>query len=91
MELRLSWTLAGKGGRDLHLAETIRLPDPAASERRPFVLTLPAGPYSFRGALLTLTWALELVTLPGEETSRVSLVVAPGGQIIELTRDDPRP
>jgi len=91
MELRLSWTLAGKGGRDLRLAETIPLPQPAAAERRPFVLTLPTGPYSFRGALLTLTSALDLVALPGAETARVSLVVAPGNEMISLARDVPRP
>ena len=86
MELRLSWTLTGKGGRDLHLAETIPLPTPGAAERRPFVLTLPTGPYSFRGPLLALTWALELVALPGEEKARVNLVVAPHNQAIELRR-----
>ncbi len=95
MELRLCWTLTGRGGRDLHLAETIPLPAPGAAERRPFVLTLPSAPYSFRGALLTLAWALDLVALPGEETARVHLVVAPHNQAIDLPRDsarnDPRP
>jgi hypothetical protein len=91
MELRLSWTLTGKGGRDLRFAETVPLPAPGAAERRPFVLTLPTGPYSFRGALLTLTWALDLVALPGEETARVGLVVAPRNQTIELPHGVPRP
>src|SRR4029077_3111622 len=53
MEPRPCWTLAGKGGPALPLADTIPLPKPAAAERRPFVLTLPSAPYSFRGALLT--------------------------------------
>jgi hypothetical protein len=87
MELRLSWTLTGKGGRDLHLVETLPIPAPAAVERRPFVLTLPSQPYSFRGALLTLVWSLALVALPGEETARVNLVIAPRSQAIDLTHD----
>jgi hypothetical protein len=91
MELRLCWSLTGKGGRDLRIAETIALPRPGAAERRPFVLTLPTGPYSFRGALLTLTWALDLVALPGEETARVNLIVAPHSQTIALPHDVPRP
>jgi hypothetical protein len=91
MELRLSWTLTGKGGRDLRIAQTVPLPQPGAAERRPFVLTLPAGPYSFRGRLLTLAWTLDLVALPGEESARVNLVVAPHNQTIELANDVPRP
>ena len=84
MELRLSWAIHGRGGRDYKIAETIALPAPAATERRPFLLTLPADPYSFRGKLLTLVWSLELVALPGEEKARVDLIVAPGGKIIDL-------
>ena len=84
MELRLSWAIHGKGGRDYRIADTIALPAPAATERRPFLLTLPAGPYSFRGKMLTLVWSLELVALPGEEKTRVDLVVAPVGKIIDL-------
>jgi hypothetical protein len=91
MELRLSWTLTSKGGRDLRIADTIPLPEPGASERRPFVLTLPSGPYSFRGALLTLAWTLDLVALPGEESARVNLVVAPHNKTIELAHDVLRP
>jgi hypothetical protein len=84
MELRLSWAMQGRGGRDFKIADTISLPAPAAAERRPFILTLPAGPYSFRGRLVTLTWTLELVALPGEEKARVDLVCAPGGKTIDL-------
>ncbi|HEX3902273.1 MAG TPA: hypothetical protein VH853_05430 [Polyangia bacterium] len=84
MELRLSWAIHGRGGRDYKIADSIALPDPAAAERRAFFLTLPPAPYSFRGKMLTLVWSLELVALPGEEKARVDLVVAPGGKIIEL-------
>jgi hypothetical protein len=84
MELRLCWALHGRGGRDLKIADTIPLPNPAAAERRAFVLTLPAGPYSVKGALLTLGWTLELVALPGEEKARLELIVAPGGRPVAL-------
>ena len=84
VELRLTWALQGKGGRDLRIADTIPLPSPTANERRPFVLALPASPYSFRGTLVALVWTLELVALPGEEKARVNLVLAPGAQPIDL-------
>jgi hypothetical protein len=84
MELRLSWSLLGKGGRDLKIADTIPLPNPAATERRSFFLTLPSGPYSVKGRLVTLAWTLELVALPGEEKARVDLIIAPGGRAVSL-------
>ena len=89
MELRLSWAMHGRGGRDFKIAGTIPLPAPAASERRPFILTLPEGPYSFRGRLLALVWTLELVALPGEEKTHLDLIVAPGHETIELRTTDP--
>ncbi len=82
--------LQGKWERDLRIAETIALPDPQASERRPFFLTLPLAPYSFRGTLLALEWTLELVALPGEEKTSVGLVVAPGRRAIDLVELDLR-
>ena len=88
IELRLSWAMNGRGGRDFKIAETIPLPAPAAAERRPFILTLPEGPYSFRGRLVTLVWTLELVASPGEEKAHVDLVVAPGRETIDLRATD---
>jgi hypothetical protein len=90
IELRLIWTLQGKWERDLRIADTIALPDPQASERRPFFLTLPRQPYSFRGTLLALEWTLELVALPGEEKTSVSLVLAPGRRAIDLVHRELR-
>jgi hypothetical protein len=84
MELRLSWAMQGRGGRDFKIADTVPLPAPAATERRPFILTLPEGPYSFRGRLVTLTWTVALVALPGEEKTHLDLIVAPGGKTIDL-------
>lgn len=86
IELRLSWALEGRGGRDWKIAQTLALPAPQPAERRPFLLTLPLAPYSFEGSLLRLTWMLELVALPGEEKTGVGLVVAPGNQVIDLRR-----
>ncbi len=90
MELRLVWALEGKWERDLRIAETIALPAPQASERRPFILTAPLAPYSFRGTLLALEWTLELVALPGEEKTSLGLVIAPGRRAIDLVHRDAR-
>ncbi len=83
-ELRLCWVTAGKGGRDLRIADSVLLPQPQAVERRPFILNLPLGPYSFRGELVSLSWWLDLIALPGEERTRVELVIAPGRETIDI-------
>jgi hypothetical protein len=84
MELRLSWRLEGQWERDLKIASTLPLADPRATEQRPFILPAPAAPYSFHGTLLSLTWTLELVTLPSEEKTAIALIIAPGRRNIDL-------
>lgn len=78
MELRLSWTARGRGGRDFRIVESVPFAAPRAAERRPFSLTLPTGPYSFIGTLLSLSWRLELVCQPGEERAGIEIAIAPG-------------
>jgi len=84
LELRLKWISRGHGGRDLKIADTIVLPQPLATERRPFILTLPEAPFSCEGALLSVRWQLELVALPVEEKASVAITIAPDAQAIVL-------
>jgi hypothetical protein len=84
LELQLSWTAQGWGGRDLKIVETLTFSEPRPAERRPFILRLPPLPYSFRGTLMSISWALELVSWPGDEKVRVELTVAPGRREIHL-------
>jgi hypothetical protein len=90
MELRLVRETRGPGGRDFKIAETVPLPEPlAAVDRRPFAIDLPNGPFSFQGGLISLVWTLQLVALPGQETTSASIVVAPDARALELTLERP--
>ena len=84
LELALIWTSLGWGGRDLRIVETVTFSEPLAEERRPFIIALPAAPYSFQGALITLSWSLELTAFPGHDKIHVDLVIAPGRRTIDL-------
>jgi hypothetical protein len=84
VELRLSWAARGPGGRDFKIAQTVCFEEPPPTDRRPFILTLPLAPYSFRGSLISLDWLLELVASPGDEKAQVELTVAPGLKAIDL-------
>lgn len=77
VELRLLWNTAGKGDRDLKVVRTLRWERVAARGRERAELTLPWGPYSFSGKLISLIWALELVVLPGEAAVRREITIGP--------------
>ena len=85
-ELRLLWRTSGRGSPDVGIVESVTFENPQATETRPFVFTLPEGPYSFSGALITLRWGLELVTDPGDQTACVDFVVAPEERAVTLPR-----
>lgn len=89
VEVRLAWFTRGKGDRDTGVAAWIELPGPLPSDRRDFRLTLPEGPYSFSGKLISLIWAVEVVADPGERAERVEIVVSPTRREVLLHPDLP--
>lgn len=86
VELRLFWSTEGKGDQDVTVMETVSFDNPAALDRRIFRIRLPDGPYSFSGKLITLSWALEAVALPKEDSGNLPLVLSPTGEEIRLHR-----
>jgi hypothetical protein len=62
----------------------MRLDNPNAVGWKDFSFTLPEGPYSFSGQLISLVWALELTCSPGSETFRQEITVSPTGREITL-------
>ena len=54
-------------------------------------MTLPAGPYSFSGRLISLIWALELVAEPGNHVARVEITLGPDGQEVVLATGEGPP
>lgn len=88
-ELRLRWFTDGRGIDDEDIVQTVPFPNPQATETRPFSLTLPDAPYSFVGALITLSWSLEAVFQPNDYTGSVGLILAPSGEAVSLPRINP--
>lgn len=84
LELSLFWYTAGKGTRDVGVVETKRFDEPGAFGSRDFAFTLPDGPYSFSGKLISLIWAVELTRSPGSETVRREIVLSPTGHEVLL-------
>ncbi len=83
VEARLLWHTSGKGYEDVGVVATVGFDAAGQEDTRSFRFTAPEAPYSFRGTLVTLGWVVELVALPGNESARVEVVIAPGGKAIE--------
>src|SRR5881392_3964761 len=70
VEVRLCWFTGGHVIPESRVVDTIRFQAPAAGDKRPFSFRLPLAPYSFFGSRSLLGWAVELVTLPANQSVR---------------------
>jgi hypothetical protein len=86
MEVRLCWFVEVQGVPEVRVVQTVRYDAPLAQEQRPFEFVLPAAPYSYAGALATLSWAIELVAIPEKEFVRVLFKLGPQADLVELWR-----
>jgi hypothetical protein len=84
IELQLLWTTRGKGIVDTKVVESVHFENPAAQAEHPFRLRLPEGPYSFRGTLVSLLWAIRLIAEPAGDQAQVPITVSPNGREIDL-------
>jgi hypothetical protein len=84
LELRIVWNTAGKGTTDLSVVQSYPIDSPAPRDAQRMTITLPASPYSFSGKLVSLIWALELVALPGMQSTRQEIIIAPAGREVVL-------
>ena len=83
-DVSLLWYTAGKGTRDVDVIESIAIDNPGAYGSRDFAFTLPGGPYSFSGKLISLIWVIELTCAPDGQTARQEITVSPTGHEILL-------
>ena len=89
IEGRLFWFTRGKGTMDVAIVDRTRFETPDHQDKQTFRFTLPDGPYTFSGRLISVIWAIELIAEPGDRNQRVEIVVAPGGH--EVLLGDARP
>ena len=82
--LSLTWHTEGKGDRDSSVVETVELSDVQQKQSVDLSITLPDGPYSFSGQLISLIWALEAVAHPSGASARRDIVLAPGKKEVAL-------
>ncbi|MDP3732133.1 MAG: hypothetical protein Q8R31_03760 [Candidatus Omnitrophota bacterium] len=84
MEIRLFWFTRGKGIEDGGIVNTIKIEPITQHGEKRFEFYLPEGPYSFKGQLISLIWAVELVLEPSSKAKRLEITVSPTGKKILL-------
>ena len=84
IELRLFWYAQGKGDQDIGIIDSLTFDSPESDGQRDFSLRIPEGPYSFSGKLISLKWALEIVTDPSGKMAKLDIVVSPTQEEILL-------
>jgi hypothetical protein len=87
--LRLLWYTEGRGTEDIGIVETMDFPAAQLTNRYSFEFSLPIGPYSFSGHLISLVWALELQV--DKEWLRKEFILSPTGSeiLLEASAHDP--
>lgn len=88
LELRLVWNTVGKGTQDMAIARHVVLNTPTFSGHETVSMQLPGQPYSFSGKLVSIVWAIELVALPSNESTRVEITIGPEGREVVLKDQD---
>lgn len=88
IELRLFWYTQGKGSQDVGIAVRERYDQPQLSDTRSFNLTAPAQPLSCSGRLVSVCWALELVSSDDQQVPRIDLIIGPEAREINLGHVD---
>lgn len=83
----LLYFTSGKGTQDVVNVRSEDFESVGRSGSRNFSFRLPDQPYSFSGKLISLSWAVEAVADPSEETARQEFVVSPTGSAIVLSAD----
>jgi hypothetical protein len=82
LELRLSWFTQGRTTAETAMIETRRIDKPAVEGQQQFEITAPGFPFSFRGVLFEISWALDLISFPTESVVRQLIVVAPNAETV---------
>jgi hypothetical protein len=84
LEVRLFWYTRGKGTEDVGIVAVERIENASSAGERAVTFQLPSQPWSFSGKLISLLWAVELVTEPGGRASRAEFTLSPDGKEILL-------
>lgn len=84
--LAFGWWTSGVGTVEEAVVENRTWKDPPRIGRESFSFTLPPGPYSFSGKLISLQWGLELSARGHRHKTLHRLYLSPTGQELDFSK-----
>ena len=84
LSIRLIWFTQGKGDRDYATADSVDVELSEAYKGTAFEFILPTRPLSFSGKLISLTWAVEAVVKPSNQSALAEFALTDGTDPIVL-------
>ncbi len=88
IELQLIWQTEGKGTKDADAAVVQRWDSPAPSDELSFELTVPPGPLSYHGSMISILWTLEALAVKPHAVASCGITISTAGQAIEFSTAD---
>lgn len=82
VEARLLWRTEGRGDEEDGVVASERWPTTGTSGDRELQFTLPTGPWSYQGELLTIQWLVDAVLWPSGEQTQVEITLSPTGEAV---------
>jgi hypothetical protein len=84
LNVQLLWYTTGESVRNAHIAEVTTVDNPGLQGERTFEFTLPEGPHSFEGKLITLNWGVEVTAPRNKQSETKTFTLSPTGEPIKL-------
>lgn len=84
VEVRLAWHTEGRGDTDVGIVYRERFVDLPRNGDERFVFTMPAGPVSFSGKLITLSWLIEAFSEKPDATTNTPIALHAGGVEVNI-------
>jgi hypothetical protein len=82
--INIFWYTVGRGDQDTETVIVDKIDMPLKSGRQDFAIELPMAPYSYKGQISSLNWAVEVSTLEAKVKDAISFKLNPFDQKIKL-------
>jgi len=89
LEVRLIWFTVGRGDQDAQFVDAHEIEAPAESGQFHFSFVAPHRPNSFKGKLIAIQWAVEVIAFPQRDAEQAPLTIHPpvGGIVLQPVED----
>ena len=86
ISIQVFWYTTGRGDSEAETVKTETISMPLKSDKQDFAIELPMAPYSFKGQITGLNWAVKAEALKGKVSALKEFSMAPTGEALKLEK-----